>query len=421
MNEQKSSVQIVESLRRGLPPQRGVDRYSVGNEKLINGIKKFHLTGIDERGIIRFISGSWGAGKTHFFRLLREVAFQNNCLVSNVELSVNEAPLNKFERVFYAIVRNIMTPSYYTEDEVHTAAPLGRVVQESLLYLATGSSVVTDQISYEDYNKASEALMLDPSIDIDFKKMIQKYWETYLPEAAEPTIQEQTRAEILQWFSGEGTLGSHRKRFGVNKIVGKDNAKLMLQSLAGSVRLSGYKGLLILFDEAEKSYSVMRKSALQDAHNNLLSLINNVETLPGLFLIYATTPDFFTDPKHGIVIYGALAGRIGRPENRPPRALDTIWNFDDVATELPDYQTAANKIQKIYATAYPEAETELPSEDEVNKFVKDLHQIHPSLSAVRFWRVMISALITHLDDYLEGEVRSTEQLYDDVMDRLRED
>ncbi len=421
MNEQQSSVQIVESLRRGLPPQRGVDRYSVGNEKLINGIKKFHLTGIDERGIIRFISGSWGAGKTHFFRLLREVAFQNNCLVSNVELSVNEAPLNKFERVFYAIVRNIMTPSYYTEDEVHTAAPFGRVVQESLLYLATGSSAVTDQISYEDYNKASEALMLDPSIDIDFKKMIQKYWETYLPEAAEPTIQEQTRAEILQWFSGEGTLGSYRKRFGVNKIVGKDNAKLMLQSLAGFVRLSGYKGLLILFDEAEKSYSVMRKSALQDAHNNLLSLINNVETLPGLFLIYATTPDFFTDPKHGIVIYGALAGRIGRPENRPPRALDTIWNFDDVATELPDYQTAANKIQKIYATAYPEAETELPPEDEVNKFVKDLHQIHPSLSAVRFWRVMISALITHFDDYLEGEVRPTEQLYDDVMDRLRED
>jgi molybdopterin synthase sulfur carrier subunit len=36
--------------------------------------------------------------------------------------------------------------------------------------------------------------------------------------------------------------------------------------------------------------------------------------MPGLFLIYATTPDFFTDPKHGIVIYGALQGRIGKPE-----------------------------------------------------------------------------------------------------------
>jgi len=32
--------------------------YSVGNEKLIEGIKRFHLSGIGDRGIIRFVSGS---------------------------------------------------------------------------------------------------------------------------------------------------------------------------------------------------------------------------------------------------------------------------------------------------------------------------------------------------------------------------
>jgi len=64
-------------------------------------------------------------------------------------------------------------------------------------------------------------------------------------------------------------------------------------------RLSGYQGLLIEFDEAEMAYSTMRKAALREAHNNLLSLINNIEMIPGLFLIYATTPDFFNDPKHG--------------------------------------------------------------------------------------------------------------------------
>lgn len=36
--------QIIESLRRGTPPERGVDLYSVGHEKLIEGIKKFHLS-----------------------------------------------------------------------------------------------------------------------------------------------------------------------------------------------------------------------------------------------------------------------------------------------------------------------------------------------------------------------------------------
>jgi hypothetical protein len=414
--DQDIASQVVASLRQGIPPQRGVASYSVGNEKLIAGIKKFHLSGIEEKGIIRFISGSWGAGKTHFFRLLREVAFQNNCLVSNVQLD-QAAALNKFESVFYSILRNISTASYLTETE---AAPFGQVLKESLAYLSTGNREVSNEVSYEDYVKAREALILDRSIDIDFKKMIQKYWETFLPDS--PDL-EQNRSEILQWFSGKGSVAMYRRRFGVNQIVNRDNAKLMLKSLAGFVRLSGYKGLLILFDEAEQSYSIMRKSSLRDAHNNLLSLINNIEALKGLFLIYATTPDFFTDPKHGILNYGALSGRIGEPKKEAqPRALDTIWNFDQVVTELSDYQTAAKKILSIYATAYPEAARELPSEVKVDFFVKELYEIHPPLSGVRFWRVLVKALMTHFDDHLEGEIRSAETIYDDdVMDRIREE
>ena len=415
------ATQVVESLRRGIPPQRGVDLYSVGNEKLISGITKYHLSGIADRGIIRFISGSWGAGKTHFFRLLREVAFQNDCVVSNVELDTNSAALNKFERVFCAIVSHIVTGKYFLDHATLEAAPFGTVLRESLAFLANRTREIGNEISHEQYSKASEALMADHAIDIDFKKMIQKYWETFLPEGAEPTIIEQTRAEILQWFSGEGTVAGYRKRFSVSKMVSKENAKLMLQSLAGFIRLSGYRGLLILFDEAEQAYSVMRKTALRDAQNNLLSLINNIESLSGLFLVYATTPDFYTDPKHGIVTYGALSGRIGRPEQHHPRALDTIWNLDAVETTLDDYQAAAEKIREVYVLAFPEAEATLPAIGNVQEKVAELFRIHPSLAAVRFWRLLVTALITDFDDHLEGEARTTEKLYDDVMARLRED
>ena len=62
MDDQLIATQVVESLRKGIPPQIGVDLYSVGNEKLIEGIQKRHLSGISDRGIIRFISGSWGGG-----------------------------------------------------------------------------------------------------------------------------------------------------------------------------------------------------------------------------------------------------------------------------------------------------------------------------------------------------------------------
>lgn len=246
--DQRIATQVVESLRKGIPPQHGVDLYSVGNEKLVEGVKKFHINEIANRGIIRFVSGSWGAGKTHFFRQLREAAFHSDCLVSNVELDVSSAALNKFQSVFAAIARQITTPSYYAGHTTLEVAPFGTVIRESLAWLATGSRQMSDEIPYEQYTKASEVLMTDHGIDIDFKKMIQKYWETFLPEAPDPAIIEQKRGEILQWFTGEGTVGAFRKRFGVSKIVSKENAKLMLQSLAAFVRLSGFKGLLILFD-----------------------------------------------------------------------------------------------------------------------------------------------------------------------------
>jgi len=418
---ENNAIQIIESLRKGIPPERGVSLYSVGNDKLIEGIKKFHLSGIKERGIIRFINGSWGAGKTHFFRQLREEAFHNKCLVSTVQLNADDAALNKFERVFYSIVRNISTPDSFSSNGSNEVAPFGRVLQESLAYLGTGGRLISNQYSYAEYSKASEALMLDHGIDIDFKKIIQKYWETFLPDAPDIALQQQYRSEILQWFSGEGNVATYRKKFEVNKIVNKDNAKLMLQSLAGFVKIAGYKGLVILFDEAEQAYSIMRKSSLRDAHNNLLSLINNIESLKGLFLIYATTIDFFTDPKHGIVIYGALAGRIGKPEQRKPRALDTIWNLDEVETDLSDYQMAATKILSIYASAFPEAKSKLPTLEKVENLVEQLFNIHPSLSGVRFWRVLVTALITYFDDHSEGEIRTAETMYGDVMERLREE
>jgi hypothetical protein len=414
------SVRIIESLRRGIPPQQGVNRYSVGNEKLIEGITRYHLSGIKDRGIFRFINGSWGAGKTHLFRQLRENAFQSECLVSSVELDTTSTALNKFEQVFYSIVRQIAIPSYNEAKPNGNVTPFAVVIRESLSFLGSGDRDLNRDISYEQYKNASDTLMANYQIDIDFKKMVQEYWKTFLPDAGEAGMVAQSRGEILQWFGGEGTVGIFRKRFGISKMVNRQNAKLMLQSLAGFVHLAGYAGLLILFDEAEQAYSVMRKSALRDAHNNLLSLINNIEALPGLFLIYATTPDFFNDPKHGIVIYGALASRIGKPEQRLPRALDTIWNLDAAEPNLPAYQAAAQKIRKIYEEAYPEVIPLMPNEKDLMKMVADLQSLHPPAAAIRFWRVLVTAMISSFDDLLEGQSRPTENLYYDVMANLKE-
>jgi len=414
---------IIEQLRRGLPPEYGVQHYSVGYDQLIEGIKKHHLKKIEHFGKIRFVNGSWGSGKTHFFGLLREAAAELNCLVANVQLTKEESPLNKFERVFYTMIRRIITPTHHHErNTIGEVNLFEQVLQEALSYLSSGEHKLPSEIVYSDFDTAQQKLYSDSSIDIDFKTIVRLYWETYLAtNEEEPIALQEKRARLLQWFGGEGKLTDFRRNYGVSKMVDKTNAKLMLRSLASFVKLSGYQGLVILFDEAEQSYSVMRKSSLKDAHNNLLTLINSINEVPGLLLIYATTPDFYNDDKHGIKIYGALSSRIGQPSNTAPRALETVWNLDVFDFNLEVYQEVAIQVLGIYTTSQPDFADELPGTSEIEQFVAELYDEHPRLSPVRFWRIMMASVIKKLDNCVEGVEESTEEIYDDRIAMMREE
>jgi hypothetical protein len=164
----------------------------------------------------------------------------------------------------------------------------------------------------------------------------------------------------------------------------------------------------------------MRKSNLQQAHNNLLYLINSIEESEGLLLVYAATPDFFTDTDYGIYRYGALAQRIGRPETRSPRALDRVWNLDAAPTSDEQYIEAVRKIRRIYVRWRPEAADAL-GEDELVERIRKVIAIHPEFSPVSTWRVVVQGAIQMLDAAADGEVlQSPEAVHEDVMSRFRD-
>lgn len=414
--------EVIASLRSGTPPERGVSLYSVGNEVLISGIRDRLLADMEACGIIRFISGTWGSGKTHFLRQIRDVAQDEGLLVSTVELDTDSAAMNKFETVYETIVRNIASPrrSDAGSGDICDQPSFGGVLAEALAYVGSGQLHAQRESLFDYYEPARQALMSTQGIDIDFKKMVAFYWKTFRPEASEDTAHNERRGEILDWFYGQGTIGAYRKTYGVNKILTRANAKLMLQSLVAFVRLVGYKGFLILLDESNKAFSVMRKAALKDAHNNLLSLINSIGGQPGLFLLYAATPDFYNDPKYGIQEFGALAGRIGMPKQSPPRALDRVWNFDAQAPEPSAVLEAATKIRDVYGAAMPDAVGKLPTTEDLESFLSALLQSHSKFAGVSSWRLAVVGVIEKLDDSMEGRMREPAEVYRDVVERLRE-
>lgn len=395
--DQASAEQIIESLRSGLPPKRGVSRYATGTD-FAEKVRDRHLSKEISAGKIRFVGGTWGAGKTHFFRLLREYGFDQNLLVSNVELSSQEVPFNKFELVLSAIVRNIASPTMYRTGNLSAALPFGEVLREVLEHWTEEQG--SKHAAIEALNSD---LMQQIDIDIDFRRVVVEYWKTFEDDGRTADVLENIRGTLMQWFHGEGQATALRRDFGVQKMVKKENARIFLASLGKFVRWLGFNGLLVLLDESEMSHSTMRKSSLRDAHNNLLHLINEAESVEGLILLYAAVPEFFDNPKYGIKTYGALAQRVGALEPKRPKSLDKVWNIDYLPQEENAFAVAAGKIRGIYEVAYADEVASLPNLTDLSTHIEAVVAEHPEFSQVSAWRVAIKATIEALDWALEGD------------------
>jgi hypothetical protein len=386
---------IIEKLRSGVPPRRYASWYSAGQEQFVAAVRKRHLDSEAGVGKIRFVNGSWGSGKTHLFRLLTEQAFEAGHLVSTVELSRTEAPFNKFELVLAAILRNIAAPESDLDSSV---APLGE-----LLRLAVEREAQTLDLDLPEAVESIKArLFADKTIDIDVKRVVSHYWSTFAATGTDAAVLDDRRGLLIQWFAGEANKVQMRKEFDVQKTLTKENARLFLGSLVALTKFLGYRGLLVLFDESEMTHSTMRRSDLKQAHNNLLHLINEIGEHSGLMLIYAAVPEFFNDPKAGVRIYGALAARIGELQEKPPAALDKVWNLDAAEVTLDHYLHAGRKIRQIYLTAYSEDAENLPSEAELDELVEHKVQNHGQYERVSRWRAVVTMCVWVLDQTLEG-------------------
>jgi hypothetical protein len=409
---------IVESLRSGVPPQRFVSLYSAGGEDFLGAIRERHLHALGDRGRIRFVSGSWGSGKTHFLRRLREEAFEANFLVSSIQLSAQQAPLSHFERVIYEIVRGVCSPELYATGDAALTAPLGETLH---FVLGRKAKEMGEPSAGYAVKPLVSALHAEDHIDVDMRRVVDSFWTTYAQEDPDSDALRDRRAMLLQWFVGEGQPGLFRRMFQVQKTITKENARIMLKSFGQLARFLGYSGLVVLIDEAEMAHSVMKTADLKQAQNNLLSLINEIEAAPGLFLVYATVPEFFIDPKFGIQTYGALAQRIGKPEEEKPRALAKVWNLDAAQPSFADLCTCAERIRDIYVKAYPDVAEPVGLID-VTQFTEDQRALHNEYDSISLWRFIVTAEINALDHVAEGlPLPSAQALRKSVLDKLRDD
>jgi uncharacterized protein YerC len=412
---QDTALEVIESLRNGIPPKTHLSLFSEG-DGFARQVRTRHFSRIT-RGKIRWVSGNWGSGKTHFLRRLAEEAFEENLLVSAIELRATETPFNKFEKVLSAIIRNVTSREAHYEPGPTPLVPFGDFLHRKFFHQVSEAGNLL-----KAFENLETSLLLDSRVDIDFKKAVLSYWRSYLNDGIDGTSGNQIRDQIMQWFLGEGTLGEFRRKYDIQKMITKENTKTILNSLGGFVQFCGYPGLVVLFDEAEQAHTTMRKSNLHQAQNNLLHLVNEIPNTPGVVMIYATTPSFFEDEVFGIKAYGALQQRINELPNESPSPLDKVWNLDLIPNTVETFTKVAQNLYDLYTVAYPDDLDALGDRGVVSTQVAKVLAQRNEFARISRWRLAITTTIQSLDRLISGRSLATPQeQYKSILDALSDE
>ncbi len=130
---------------------------------------------------------------------------------------------------------------------------------------------------------------------------------------------------VLQWLWGEKVGLPLLRQYDIAARIGRTNARAMLISLCHFVRKAGARGLLLMLDlrpalrlvppgEAGLRYS---HAAVMDLYEVLREVIDDIEHLPGLFLLCLADQTLVAGDRHRTLdTYKALEMRIW-PDVRP--------------------------------------------------------------------------------------------------------
>lgn len=297
--------EIVDALRRGTVPDRGLDVLAVG-------LERFAPTFDDELGQVaagragfKAVRGEYGSGKTFVSRWLCERARRSGFATSEVQISEGETPLHHLQTVYRRLVERMSTP------DVHGGA-LRSVIDGWFFTLEE------DVLADGKVDEADEARLLRATDALAEQRLEQvtrrapafgAVLRAYRHAVA--TGEADTAEGLLAWLGGQPHVAASVKRTaGIKGDLDHDGALAFLAGLLVLLRDAGRPGLVVVLDEVETLQRV-RSDVRERALNALRQLIDEIDggRFPGLYLVLTGTPAFYDGPQ-GIQRLTPLAQRL---------------------------------------------------------------------------------------------------------------
>lgn len=294
---------IIEELRKGSVPVEYVPVFTVGRQKWLSYIEDDFENYIAQGGAkVRFISGDYGDGKTHFMSVIQHLAMEKKFAVSFVVLT-RDVPIHKFETVYQSIVRQIQGN--------FDGMGIRDLLTAWLDALSPEFKNAKANAATEKCTALAEELRDIPDMDINFANALAALVSNRFAPLAEGEDEDSRKADreiLMHWFDGGKVTKRELKPFQIYEYLTKANARQLMNSLILFLRRFGHQGLILLMDEME-TVVAMSASVRNTAYENIRLFIDNSETAQYLHIFFSIIPDVLVSEK-GFKSYDALWSRV---------------------------------------------------------------------------------------------------------------
>lgn len=332
---------IIQALKEGNVPPKGTSEICVGRELEIEEIKRLFEKIKKGKAATKFIKGDYGGGKSFLLKVIEEMAFKDNFVVSKITITRN-IPFNRFEEVYKNIVKTLKCKTGTSLEHIieRWLTRLKMVAMEETTDPLRQNSIVRENMTQD--LEAARKYANSFAIAIENYNSAASYGDT------------ETAHYAQAWLRGDSNIPfTMKKKFGVKGDVTKENAFTFLEALSAFLKSLGYNGLVILIDEVEH-IRLLHTSKLRDGAYEYIRYIYdecNLGNFESTLFVFAGTGEFFDDDKRGIASYQALYGRIKDALNTDHKDIrKPIMELEGFKKE--ELKKLGSKIVEMHAKVY---------------------------------------------------------------------
>jgi bacteriophage exclusion system BrxC/D-like protein len=337
---------VIQSLRAGVVPRIGLHHIQVGRAEEVKALLGDIERIADGGSGIRFVIGSYGAGKTFFLQLVRSIALEKKAVTLHADLAPDrrlQATGGQARSLYAELMRNMAT----------RAKPDGGALPSVVERFVTSAMADAQQraVSPEVAIRERLAALSELVGGYDFAEVLAAYWRGH--DSGDDSL----KASAIRWLRGEfATRTDARAALGVRTIVEDSNVYDQLKLLARFVRLAGYAGLVVELDEMVNVYKLSHTKSRSDNYEQILRILNDClqGSAVGLGFLMGGTPDFLLDPRRGMYSYAALQSRLAENTFATEGLVDFSGPVLRLASLTPeDFFVLLTKVRHVHAAGDP--------------------------------------------------------------------